>query len=514
MSLTLRHAPPPPLSTLVEVRRSGSRGRRRVIASLHGCTLELRRAADAPPDAAHCVLDARADDASSAGRPAITLVLARDCGDGDGGGAAGAALKIFLFTRKKHELWLAGLRQAARWKVESFYGWADGGGVYGSGLFAEVRKGFAIDGDLAGQRVAVKVVRKAAAVAAAGRADVPVHPKLADFVRRESAICRIVRHPDIAEVYDVFESPSALSVVMRVYPLTLQMAVEAGGALHEAAAAEVARSLLRALLYLHDSDIVHRDVNASNVLLDRPAYPFKAVLCDFGLANFVDRRAAHARLHGLRRQALDGDSGGHGEAAAGVGAGHKENVSFSANGALDGCTFSSAIGAPAYIAPEIVERERYGAPVDAWGAGVMLYYVLSGRLPFASAESRASDPAQILDAVRDAHLSFDDPVWSATSPAALSLIRSLLNPDQRKRMTVEAALAHPWIVSPPPPPAVLLEAPAGGGPTDTLGDLAVVDAKSSPVSPIPRRARGQHAEPGAPGEDGAEGPLHITELSV
>lgn len=214
---------------------------------------------------------------------------------------------------------------------------------------------------------------------------------------------------------------------MRHYPLSLDDLILARGALRESAARRILASVLRALLYLHDADIVHRDVNAGNILLAASKAPYGAVLCDFGLANFVDRRGARVRIEEERRRRRHaGEALEDGHDVAG----------------MDGCTFTSAVGAPAYIAPEVVERDRYGAPVDAWGVGVMMYYILSARLPFGDGDGGA-DAVAVLDAVRDARVEFGDG-WETISREAKSLIGGLLVADQRKRLSVEAAMAHPW----------------------------------------------------------------------
>ena len=45
-------------------------------------------------------------------------------------------------------------------------------------------------------------------------------------------------------------------------------------------------------------------------------------------------------------------------------------------------SFVGRIGTPHFMAPEVVQRQTYGKPVDAWGCGVMLFILLSGSLPF------------------------------------------------------------------------------------------------------------------------------------
>jgi len=53
--------------------------------------------------------------------------------------------------------------------------------------------------------------------------------------------------------------------------------------------------------------------------------------------------------------------------------------------------FSGRIGTPNFMAPEVINREPYGKPVDVWGCGVMMYILLSGQLPFCGTKERLFD---------------------------------------------------------------------------------------------------------------------------
>jgi len=112
--------------------------------------------------------------------------------------------------------------------------------------------------------------------------------------------------------------------------------------------------------------------------------------------------------------------------------------SFAPN--MDKFTLTSAIGTPCYVAPEIVERERYGRPVDVWGCGLLLFLMLSGRLPF-----NGRDSSETLERIRQCELKMEGAEWKDVSFGARSLVRGMLQKDPRRRITVEQALAHAWI---------------------------------------------------------------------
>ena len=52
------------------------------------------------------------------------------------------------------------------------------------------------------------------------------------------------------------------------------------------------------------------------------------------------------------------------------------------------CVCGGRVGTPHFMAPEVVEREPYGKPVDVWGCGVILFILLSGGLPFYGTRDR------------------------------------------------------------------------------------------------------------------------------
>lgn len=91
------------------------------------------------------------------------------------------------------------------------------------------------------------------------------------------------------------------------------------------------------------------------------------------------------------------------------------------------------------MAPEVLKR-NYGPEVDVWSAGVILYILLCGVPPF-WAETEQGVAQAILRGVID----FRRDPWPRVSDKAKSLVRQMLEPDPKRRLTAQKVLDHPWL---------------------------------------------------------------------
>ena len=100
---------------------------------------------------------------------------------------------------------------------------------------------------------------------------------------------------------------------------------------------------------------------------------------------------------------------------------------------------NTACGTPGFVAPEILNGEKYGAGVDVWSCGVIVYIVMCGYPPFYDENQN-----KLFRKIKDGRYSFHKKFWSHTSDDAKDLIRKMLTVDQTKRASCAALLSHPW----------------------------------------------------------------------
>lgn len=222
-----------------------------------------------------------------------------------------------------------------------------------------------------------------------------------DDIRREATICSSLKHPHIVELYETFETDGCLFMVFEYMDGTdLCFEVEkralAGFVYSEAVASHYMRQIFEAVRYIHDRGIIHRDLKPHCILLSSKENAAPVKLGGFGVA----------------LQLPD-----------------------------TGLIQAGRIGTPAFMAPEVVNRESpgFGRPIDMWALGVILYVLLAGNLPFAGTRNR------VFDMITAGVYNMQSKQWEQISESAKDLVNRLLYFDQNERITIKDALAHPWI---------------------------------------------------------------------
>src|SRR5258707_6540546 len=185
------------------------------------------------------------------------------------------------------------------------------------------------------------------------RPELAARPTTIARFRREILLARRVTHPNVCRIFDLgqhLSSESGPEVAFLTMELlsgqTLGQALRSHGPMSVDEALPLVAQMAAALGAAHDAGVVHRDFKAANVMLvpARSANaPPRVVVTDFGIAS-----AAGGNLASITRS-------------------------------------KDILGTPAYVAPEQVEGREVTAAADIYALGVVLYEVVTGRLPFEGA---------------------------------------------------------------------------------------------------------------------------------
>ena len=161
-------------------------------------------------------------------------------------------------------------------------------------------------------------------------------PRAAERFKREGRMVAELEHPNIVPVYRVGQIGGILFIAMKfVEGRSLDEILDTQGPLPVPAIVLVLHEAARALLFAHERGIVHRDVKAANILLDRDG---NVMVSDFGVA-----------LRG-------------------------SDITLTADGAV--------IGTPGYMSPEQCAGQRATPQGDHYSLGMVAFQMLTGRLPF------------------------------------------------------------------------------------------------------------------------------------
>jgi len=216
-----------------------------------------------------------------------------------------------------------------------------------------------------------------------------------ELMRSEVAIMRLLNHPNVVQMKEVFEDRGKMYLVMELIEGgELFDRIRQKRVLSEFSAFHITKQLLETVKYLHDVGIVHRDIKPENILLsDNSEIPI-IKLADFGLSKLV--------------------------------------------GPND--TLHVPCGTMGYVAPEVLMQQPYGKPVDLWSVGVVTYLLLRGRLPFDS-----KDKQVLIQKTIEARVDLNPAYWSKYTQYCLDFISKLLVKDPSERLSVDQALEHAWI---------------------------------------------------------------------
>ncbi|MFF4080787.1 serine/threonine-protein kinase [Streptomyces sp. NPDC001777] len=309
-----------------------------------------------------------------------------------------------------------------------------------------------------GETVAIKVLKEELA----NDADVVMR-----FLRERSVLLRLT-HENIVRTRDLVVEGDLLALVMDLIDgPDLHRYLRENGPLTPVAAALLTAQIADALAASHADGVVHRDLKPANVLLDESGGGMRPMLTDFGIARLADSPGL-TRTHEF-------------------------------------------VGTPAYVAPESAEGRPQTSAVDIYGAGILLYELVTGRPPFAGGTALE---------VLHRHLS-EEPRRPSTVPQPLwTVIERCLSKEPERRPSAEnlarglrvvaegigvhassaqiaAADGVGALLAPDPAPAPVPDAPGAADPTQVLPSNAGSYDPAAATSVLPQTSGqgGGHADP-------------------
>ncbi|XP_042565380.1 testis-specific serine/threonine-protein kinase 1-like [Clupea harengus] len=254
----------------------------------------------------------------------------------------------------------------------------------GEGSYAKVKSSYS---EHLKRNVAVKIINKQKA------------PKdfLVNFLPRELDIMACLNHRNIVKTYEIFEASNGkVYIVMELgVQGNLLEFIEFRGALPPEFCKKLFRQICHAITFIHDKDIVHRDIKCENLLLDKD---FNLKVADFGFSR---------------------------------------RLTYSDAGAME--LSKTFCGSEGYAAPEVLQGVPYDPKLyDVWSMGIVLYVMVCGSMPFDD-----SNVKKMIKVQKAHRLTYPRSV--VISPLCKELIYRILHPDPKKRMKVVECLEHSWL---------------------------------------------------------------------
>eukprot|EP00271_Cylindrocystis_brebissonii_P015591 TRINITY_DN38526_c0_g1_i1.p1 TRINITY_DN38526_c0_g1~~TRINITY_DN38526_c0_g1_i1.p1 ORF type:complete len:721 (+),score=111.64 TRINITY_DN38526_c0_g1_i1:112-2274(+) len=362
--------------------------------------------------------------------------------------------------------------------------------VIGRGTFGVVYRCVHLE---SGLQAAAKVVSKANLLT-------PVDVE--DLRNEIEVLQQLAGHPRVLQLLDVFEDEAAVYLVTELCAggdLLDILNFRSQGEFGETEAAEIFFQVAEAVAFCAEQGVIHRDVKPDNVFLLAPRLP-------------GSRRASPGRLHSDSCQCTGAQGGKvveqkkENRLPPGPGSVQTPGIPDRVGGLnregsvcgdprvvlrdmppcmeaqqqqrdatlvklgdwglavriQPGHLLEGMAGSDPYLCPEMIRDELYGVEADVWSLGVLLFTLLSRRLPFQLPKctnggrqkgqteiirrTKESEQRQLFEAICACQLDFSIAPWPCISSEAKDLVCKLLSVDRHERPTARAVLRHPWLL--------------------------------------------------------------------
>ncbi|KAL6277996.1 hypothetical protein ACE6H2_021597 [Prunus campanulata] len=222
-----------------------------------------------------------------------------------------------------------------------------------------------------------------------------LNKKLQESLMSEIFILKRINHPNIITLHDIIEVPGKINLVLEYCRGgDLSMYIQRHGKVPEAIAKHFMQQLVAGLQMLRDNNLIHRDLKPQNLLLSTNDNNSVLKIADFGFARSLQPRGLAETL----------------------------------------------CGSPLYMAPEIMQLQKYDAKADLWSVGAILFQLVTGKTPFTG-----NNQIQLLqNIVKSTELQFPSDSSNLSSECK-DLCQKLLRRNPVERLTFEEFFNHPYL---------------------------------------------------------------------
>ena len=217
-------------------------------------------------------------------------------------------------------------------------------------------------------------------------------------IKNEIDILKKLDHPSVVKILEFYTTDDAYYIVTD-YCQYGELYNQIKYKYNETQLAVLFYQVFSGLCYLHQFNIVHRDLKLENILiseieLDEQTQKkyFWIKIIDFGTAKIFEKNKSE----------------------------------------------KAVVGSSYYIAPEVLKK-AYNEKCDTWSAGVLLYMILVGRAPF-----DGEDDEEIIEKIKKGEFNRNHRKLLSASPEIQDLVNKLLEIDPSVRLSAAEALMHPW----------------------------------------------------------------------
>ncbi|KAK3591833.1 hypothetical protein CHS0354_007696 [Potamilus streckersoni] len=218
------------------------------------------------------------------------------------------------------------------------------------------------------------------------------------------ALCQ--NHPNIVTLVDVIHDEIHTYLVLEyLQGGELLERIKKKKSFNEPEASKIMWQLVQAVDFMHCRGVVHRDLKPENILFANESEDSVIKIVDFGFARIKPGNA----------------------------------------------TLSTPCFSLPYAAPEVLEQTipnkdngGYDESCDLWSLGVILYTMLSGKVPF-QVHSQGDTAAIIMQEIKNGHFEFSGPEWETVSEPAKKLIKGFLTVEPKKRLTMMQLKQNEWL---------------------------------------------------------------------